>query len=143
MEKSYNPLGLLPHYFRYIGYGIIGVLLVIYFTCFDSWADFRSQRDYRMLIELFFILGLLFIITAVDKKSDERLVQLRLKATMYAFYTIFGLPIAARIIYLFLDLVGDHEVAILVEKNLNNDLVLILFLVYFFIFSYQLFKKKY
>ena len=80
--------GMLPHYFKNIGIGIIAfsILLAIIFKTIG--IDYLPILYAKTIVLDLLILGLLLSAWAVDKVEDELIVLVRLKSMEWAFHWV-------------------------------------------------------
>ncbi len=127
-QKIYNPVGLLPPYFKYIGWGIMGVLVILYFAFFSSWSDFKSHEIIKTIFEIILILALLIITISRERIEDERILDIRIKAAASVAVIAVIYPAGMRVVKL-----------ILINENLDLEisgfwLAIAMFYWYFYIF---------
>ncbi len=133
-KKVYNPIGLLPPYFKYIGWGIMGVLVVLYFTFFSSWSDFKSHEVVKIIFETILLIALLIVTTSRERIEDERILDIRIKAAASVAVMAVVFPVSVRIIKL-----------ILINENLDLEISgfwLVVAMFYWYFHNFWILKRK-
>jgi hypothetical protein len=85
-EMSGLPPGyllLLPNWFRLLGIGMIGMALIIIVCGGEKSLPFSKSMDIWVM-DVLFILGMLFVSSARRKIEDERSIYLRFQAISHA-----------------------------------------------------------
>ncbi len=133
-KNVYNPIGLLPPYFKYIGWGIMGVLVVLYFIFFSSWSDFKSHEVVKIIFEIILLIALLIVTTSREPIEDERTLAIRIKAAASVAVMAVVFPISMRIVKL-----------ILINENLDLEISgfwLVVAMFYWYFHTLWFLKRK-
>jgi hypothetical protein len=80
--------GMLPHYFKNIGIGIIALSILLAIILKTIGIDFLPILQAKTILLDLMILGLLLSAWAVDKVEDELIVLVRLKSMEWAFHWV-------------------------------------------------------
>ncbi len=100
MKKKYESFGMFPHYFKFVGYGILGLAFALWIYNFIAKSNYITEFIYTT------IFAFTLIAFAKDKNADERslYVNTRVLSFVFAFGVItvlleylsklfFGIPI--------------------------------------------------
>ena len=90
IDKKNNRLKLLPNYYKKIGIGLIllTALIFIFLIIIRPTATQNTKELVKILLQSFFLIGLLIIAIARDRVENESIYFLRLKSMSMAF--VFG-----------------------------------------------------
>jgi hypothetical protein len=133
MEKNKNKTeaGLLPNYFKKVGFVILLLTIAAAIAIKVIYKDFAPTQN--ELLKVFtmnaLILGLLFIAWAKDKAEDEMTIQIRTKSMSWMFiWVVLYVVVQPFLNLLFKEPLADFR---------SQELVLTMLLSYLILYSLQ------
>ncbi len=100
MKKKYESFGMFPHYFKFVGYGVLGLAIALWFYNLTTNISYITEFIYIT------IFAFTLIAFAKDKNTDERSLYVNTRVLSYVFVfmvfavildylckLIFGIPI--------------------------------------------------
>lgn len=127
--QDVNTSYLLPHRYKRIGWGVIGIFFVLYVIT-DYGFDYGMLNWFKGIHGTILMIGLTLVITSREEKEDEMIRLIRLKSFQYGLYTTVLIEVVGMVLG-FIGIVRLPFPPINAFGEINGVLILILIIYQF------------